>query len=362
MAAVPRPRPSQAADPALWEEARPTMRKLSVGVIGCGYWGPKLARNMHEIPDVHLAAVADLSEERLAHMKALYPYTTTTRDYRSVLEDPAIDAVVIATPVATHAGLALEALEAGKHVLVEKPLTRGTAEAIALIETAERHDLRLMVGHTFEYNPAVEQLKSLVAGRELGDVFYVNATRVNLGIFQRDINVLWDLAPHDISILISVLGVLPEAVAARGAAHVRRGIEDVGYLQLYFPNNVMGNIHVSWLDPHKIREMTFVGSAKMLVYDDIADDKLKLYDKGVDPPGYSDTPEEHVLSYRDRGTSVIPVPATEPLRVQCLHFLDCIRERRRPRSDGYSGWKVVKILEAAERSLHNRGMEEELAW
>ena len=338
------------------------MQKIRVGVIGCGYWGPKLARNIHEIPEAQLAAVSDLSEERLQHMKALYPYTTTTTRYRDLFDNPDIDAVILATPVASHAPLAREALRAGKHVMVEKPLTSSTEDAMDLIELAERTDRRLMVGHTFEYNPAVEQLKIAINDGSIGSMFYVNATRVNLGLFQRDINVIWDLAPHDISILVYVLGLLPEAVSARGAAHVRRGIEDVGYLQLYFPNNVMANVHVSWLDPHKIREMTFVGSEKMLVYNDISDEKLKLYDKGVDSPPYSDTPEEHVLSYRDRGTTVLPVPAVEPLRVQCRHFLDCIRDHRTPRSDGYSGWKVVKILEAAQRSLHNKGIEEELVW
>jgi predicted dehydrogenase len=295
-------------------------------------------------------------------MKALYPYTTTTSDYRALLRDPDIEAVIIATPVATHAALAREALTAGKHVLVEKPLTACADDAVALIELAEKMDRRLMVGHTFEYNPAVEELKGAISNGQIGEVLYVNATRVNLGIFQRDINVLWDLAPHDISILIYILGRLPEAVSARGAAHVHRGIEDVGYLQLYFADNVMANVHVSWLDPHKIRQMTFVGSEKMLVYDDIGAEKLKLYDRGVDPPGYSDTPEEHALSYRDRGTTVLPVPDVEPLHIQCRHFVQCIRERRTPRSDGYSGWKVVKILEAAQQSLRNRGREEELVW
>src|SRR4051794_23110382 len=299
------------------------MNKLGVGVIGCGYWGPKLARNIHELPDARLAAVADLSEDRLQHMKALYPYTTTTSDYRALLSDPEIEAVIIATPVATHAPLAREALRAGKHVLVEKPLTACADYAVALIELAEKMDRRVMVGATLEYNPAVDELKGAISNGQIGEVLYVNATRVNLGIFQRDINVLWDLAPHDISILIYILGRLPEAVSARGAAHVHRGIEDVGYLQLYFADNVMANIHVSWLDPHKIRQMTFVGSEKMLVYDDIGAEKLKLYDRGVDPPGYSDTPEEHALSYRDRGTTVLAVPSDEPLHIQCRHFVQC---------------------------------------
>jgi predicted dehydrogenase len=338
------------------------MDKLSLGVIGCGYWGPKLARNIHEIPDAHLASVADLSDERLRHMKALYPYTTITTNYKAILDNPNITAVVIATPVATHVDLARDSLLAGKHVLVEKPLTASTTDALELIALAEERDLRLMVGHTFEYNPVVERLKSLISNRAIGDVYYINATRVNLGIFQRDINVIWDLAPHDISILIYVLGLLPKRVSAHGAANVRDGIEDVGYLLLYFPNNVMATIHVSWLDPHKIRQITVVGSDKMLVYDDISTEKLKMYDRGVDRPGYSDTPEEHELSYRDNGASVVPVQYTEPLRLECLHFLECIREHRTPRSDGYSGWKVIKVLEAAQRSLHNKGVEEEIVW
>lgn len=337
---------------------------LKVGVIGCGYWGPKLARNFHDVPDVALQWVSDLRQDRLDHLVGLYPQVQATRDYRDLLASD-IDAVVIATPVSTHHCLALEALRAGKHVLVEKPIAASMAEAEKIVAEGERQGRVVMVGHTFEYNPAVEAVKELIASGDLGDIYYINGTRVNLGLFQPDINVVWDLAPHDVSILCFVLGMEPEMVSARGGAYVQRkkGIHDVAYLTFYFPNGVLADVRVSWLDPCKIRQYTVVGSEKMLVYDDIdPEDKILIYDKGVEVPPYSDTEEEFHLSYRYGDVVSYPVAWVEPLRAECQHFVDCIREGKEPRSSGRVGLKVVKVLEATQRSLLNGGAQENVPW
>ncbi|MDI7278121.1 MAG: Gfo/Idh/MocA family oxidoreductase, partial [Anaerolineae bacterium] len=248
---------------------------VRVGVIGCGYWGPKHARNFHELPGSSLAWACDLSPDRLDHVKRLYPEVQVTRDYGEVLSSD-VDAVVVATPVATHYRLVMEALRAGKHVLVEKPLTADVAQAEEIVAEGKRRGRVLMVGHTFEYNPAVEAVRDIIASGELGRIYYIDGTRVNLGVFQSDINVVWDLAPHDVSILRFILGAEPERVSARGSAYVqwRKCIYDVAYLAFSFPGGVLAEVHVSWLDPCKIRRYTIVGSHKMLVYDDIASDKI----------------------------------------------------------------------------------------
>jgi len=305
-----------------------------------------------------MAMVCDLRQDRLAHVRELYPAVRVTTDYQELLRSD-VEAVAIATPIPTHHRLAREALLAGKHVLVEKPLTANSEEAEDLVNLAEKRGLSLMVGHTFEYNPAVEYLRRIIAAGELGRIYYINATRVNLGIFQPDINVVWDLAPHDVSILLFILGMLPVNVSARGAAYVRPKIHDVAYLTLHFPNEIMADIRVSWLDPCKIRRITVVGSKKMVVYDDVEPtEKIKIYDKGVDVPPYSDTLEEFHLSYRYGDITTPAIPNVEPLRVECEHFLHCVRTGERPRSDGRDGLEVVRILEAATRSLLNGGMRE----
>ncbi len=333
-------------------------RHIQVGVIGAGYWGPKLIRNFQEIPDAAMTMVCDLEEDRLTHIKELYPAVRATKDYREVLASD-VDAVAIATPIPTHHQLAKEALLAGKHVLVEKPLTANSEQAEELVELAAQTGLTLMVGHTFEYNPAVEYLRRLVASGEMGRIYYINATRVNLGIFQPDINVVWDLAPHDVSILMFILGMVPVNVSARGGSYVQRRIHDVAYLTLHFPDEILADVRVSWLDPCKIRRITVVGSKKMVVYDDVEPtEKVKLYDKGVDVPPYSDTLEEFHLSYRYGDITTPAIPSAEPLRLECEHFLHCVRTGDKPRSDGQDGLEVVRILEAATRSLLNGGMRE----
>ena len=333
---------------------------LNVGVIGCGYWGPKLARNFHDIPDIHLTWVCDFREERLDHVVGLYPYVQATSNHHDLLASE-VDAVVIATPVTTHHPLAMEALRAGKHVLIEKPIAGSAREAEEIVNEGHRRGLVVMVGHTFEYNPAVEAVRHIVSSGELGEIYYINGTRVNLGLFQPDINVLWDLAPHDVSILRFVLGMDPDRVSARGGVYVQRekGIHDVAYLTLHFPNGVLADVRVSWLDPCKIRRYTVVGSEKMLVYDDIEpDDKVLLYDKGVEVPPYSDTEEEFHMSYRQGDGVPYPTEWVEPLRAECQHFVDCIGSGQKPRSCAEVGLKVVQVLEAAQKSLLNGGITE----
>jgi predicted dehydrogenase len=311
-----------------------------------------------------LGWVCDFSQDRLDHLKSLYPTVKATRDYRELL-DSDVDAITIATPVSTHYRLTLEALRAGKHVLVEKPMVASVPEAEEVVAEAEQRRLVLMVGHTFEYNPAVEAVREIVASGELGEIYYVSGTRVNLGLFQPDINVIWDLAPHDISMLLFILGLDPEAVSARGGVYVQRqkGIHDVAYVTLYFPNGVLADVRVSWLDPCKIRRYTVVGSDKMLVYDDIEpEEKILIYDKGVEVPPYSDTEEEFHLSYRYGDVVPYPINWVEPLRTECQHFSDCIRSGSQPRSSGRVGLKVVKVLEATQRSLINGGTQELLRW
>jgi len=351
----------EATSPRIFQETMP-QKVLNIGVIGYGYWGPKLVRNFQEIPATRVTMVADLDIARLTQVRRAYPDIAVTRGYLELLASD-VDAVAVATPVSTHFPIGRDCLRYGKHVLIEKPFVRNRAEGQALIDLAAERELVLMVGHTFEYNPAVEMLKEIVASGELGRVYYVHASRTNLGIFQKDINVLWDLAPHDISILLYVLGLEPLNVSACGEAYVQPGIHDVARLTVNFTDRVQAHIHVSWLDPCKIRRMTIVGDKKMVVYDDVEMlEKIKIYNKGVERPEHTDNYGEFQLSYR-YGNIIIPrIPPHEPLKVECTHFADCILHGRRPRSDGEVGLKVVKILESAEESLLNGGMREPIVW
>jgi predicted dehydrogenase len=330
---------------------------IGIGVIGAGYWGPKHIRNFNELPGTRVTMVSDLDTGRLGAVQALYPGIRTTTDYRQLLSSPDVDAVVVVTPVSTHMRLAGEALQAGKHVLVEKPLAASVKEAELLIQLAAEHDRVLMVGHTFLYNPAVHALRELVQSGALGEIFYIDAQRLNLGLFQRDINVMWDLAPHDISILLYVLGMEPLTVGATGTAYVQPGIEDVAYMQLEFPSRVRASIHVSWLDPKKVRQITVVGSKKMAVYDDVAAlDKLRVYDKGVDPPELTPDIGEFKLSYRYGEIRIPHVASTEPLRLECQHFLECVQRGCEPVSGGAQGLTVVRVLETAQAALKTASM------
>jgi predicted dehydrogenase len=306
---------------------------------------------------------ADLDAERLEHMRELHPYLQTTLDYRDILADPDIDGVAIATPVSTHHRLAMDALRANKHVFVEKPLAASSDECIAMAAEASARNRVLMVGHTFVYTAAVEKIRQLVVSGELGDIHYINSTRVNLGVFQRDINVIWDLAPHDISIMNYILGSRPVQVAAHGKSSVRRDVEDVAFIDLTYPDGVITNIHVSWLDPCKIRRTTVVGSRKMLVYDDVSSlEKIRVYDKGVSVPRHYDSFGEFSLSYRFGDILVPRLDDAEPLKVECHHFVDCIDSGQRPRSDSEEGLAVVRVLEASCASLRNDARRVEIAY
>ena len=336
------------------------MGKIKVGTIGYGYWGPNLVRNFVENPGSEMVIVADIKKERLSTIKASYPQVMITKDYKDLFNQN-LDAVVIATPPQSHYILAKECLEHGLHVLVEKPITLKSQHAEKLIELSKKNNLVLMVGHTFEYNAAVHTLKNLIDSGELGQIYYVDAARLNLGLFQRDLNVLWDLAPHDISILLYILGRNPISVSAHGMPFVNEGIQDVVYMNMVFPDNILAHIHVSWLDPCKVRRVTVVGSKKMVVYNDIESlEKIRVYDKGVEKPPYTDTFGDFQLSYR-YGDVIIPnIRFSEPLQRECQHFLDCITNHSTPQSDGQVGLNVVKIIEAAQRSLNQNGKHQEI--
>ena len=335
---------------------------IKIGAIGCGYWGPNLIRNFVEISTTELIAVADLDQDRLQHMQSRYSQIQyTTQDYREFFK-MGLDAVVISTPPQTHYKIARECLENNLHVLIEKPLATTSADVRHLIQIAEERGLVLMVGHTFEYNSAVRTLKEMIDSGELGDIHYIDAVRASLGLFHPSMNVIWDLAPHDISIMLHLLGASPYSVSTRGIACVQQTVEDIAYMTMMFPNNVLTHIRMSWLDPCKTRRITVVGSKKMVVYDDVeAQEKLKVYDKGVKAIRRTDTYGEFHFAYH-YGNIVSPfVRFEEPLRVECLHFAECIREGKRPLTDGYNGLRVVEIIEAAQRSLKNGGVQEPVA-
>jgi predicted dehydrogenase len=326
-----------------------------VAVVGYGYWGPQLVRNLSRLPVCDLAYVVDLSPERRQRAQLDCPEALAIANFEDALGDD-VDAIVVATPIRTHYRLARQALERGKHVLVEKPLAASSAEAAELARIAGQVGRTLMVGHTFMYNPAVEKLRQLVQDGALGKVCYVDAVRVNLGLFQSDINAMWDLAPHDLSILGYVLGEAPVAVSAQGGAFVTRNVHDVVYLTLQYASDMLAHIHVSWLNPSKTRRFTIVGDRQMVVYDDVeAMEKIRVFNRGVDAPERTSTFGEFQLSYR-YGDIVSPhIQWTEPLAVECRHFAEAILEGTTPRSDARNGVQIVRILEAADCSLAHNG-------
>jgi len=329
---------------------------MNLAVIGCGYWGPNLVRNFIQSNKVAQVTCCDLDQARLDRMKKLYPSVEVLSDYKELLERSDLDAVAIATPVKAHYPIAKEFLLRDKHVFIEKPLTHSYESALDLVRLAEERRKVLMVGHTFEYTAAVNKAKQIVENGELGRILYVSSIRVNLGLFQPDINVVWDLAPHDISIILYILGEAPTSVNCQGKAHFQKDIEDVATTTLQFRSGVIAFIHSSWLDPNKIRRTTIVGTKKMLVYDDIEpQEKIKIYDKGVEVPPYYDTFAEFQFSYRYGDIYSPRIDDYEPLKKESEHFLECIRTGRPPLSDGYSGLRVVSILEAASKSLKLSG-------
>ncbi|HNW08563.1 MAG: Gfo/Idh/MocA family oxidoreductase [Verrucomicrobia bacterium] len=329
---------------------------IKVGVAGCGYWGPNLIRNLRQSPDCQLKLLCDPSEQRLAHMRRLYPEVATTRQFDDLLNGADLDALVIATPVRYHYEMAMAGLRAGKHVFVEKPMARTEAEAEEMAALAEREGLVLMVGHTFLFSPAVRRMKEIVDAGDIGEVQYIAARRLNLGLFQKDINVAWDLAPHDISILLHLLEEHPVSVSCQGSCHVTRSIEDVTMMYLTFARNRCAMIHNSWLDPKKVRQMTVVGSQRMIVYDDTEPlEKLKIYDARVEVPPHYDTFAEFTYSYHYGDAYVPYIKQDEPLKLECQHFLECIRAKCTPIAGGRLGLEVVRILEAASESLRQQG-------
>jgi predicted dehydrogenase len=329
---------------------------ITVAVVGVGGWGKNLARNYFEIPNARLKYICDLDDGKLSTLARQLPGTQTTKDFEAVLTDPEVQAVVIATSGATHYTLCKRALERGKDVYVEKPMVLEVGQAEELIKVAAKLERVLMVGHLLEYHPVVVRLQGMIRSGELGDVQYIYSQRLNLGTVREDENALWNFAPHDISSILFMLGKEPVNVQARGQSYLRRGIEDVVFLSMYFDDKTMAHVHVSWLDPHKIRKMTIVGSKKMAVFDDLeSTDKLTIYDKGAQYSANYDTYAEYIgLRFGDITIPYIKVG--EPLRHECNHFLDCVRDRKTPRSDGLDGLRVVKILAAADESLHAGGV------
>jgi len=328
----------------------------NIGVIGCGYWGPNLIRNFFQMPEAEMKIAADLSQDRLKYLQSLYPGLSITTDYMDIIDNPEIDAVAIATPVFTHRRFVMEALAKGKHVFVEKPMASSLKDARDMIALAEKMQKRLMVGHTFEYHAAVRKIKEIIDSGELGDVYYINSQRLNLGLFQKDINVVWDLAPHDISIILYLLGKEPEEIVTTGTCHVNPEIQDVATVSMTFKDNIIAFIQCSWLDPNKVRKMTIVGSKKMLVYDDIQqNEKLWIFDKGVDVPSHYDTFADFQYSYRYGDITIPKIDNYEPLKFELQHFVECIENGGTPQTDGQNGLRVVKILEAAQHSIDNGG-------
>ena len=331
-------------------------KPLKIGVVGCGYWGPNLARNFRSLTDCELTVVCDRDEARLKHMKELFPETAQSHSFDDMLDKSDVDAVVVATPVHLHHELAMAALLAGKHTFIEKPMASSAAECEELLRIAGEHKLTVMVGHTFLYSPPVRKIKAIVDSGEIGEIRYISARRLNLGLFQQDINVVWDLAPHDLSIILYLMGKGPSAVNCQGSANVAPAIEDVATLILSFDDGGFATIQSSWLDPRKIREMTIVGTEKMIVYDDLEPlQKIRIYDHRVEAPPHYDSFAEFQYSYHYGDMWAPHITQEEPLKVECQHFLDCIRSGDTPISSGQSGLESVRILEAASESLKRGG-------
>ena len=330
--------------------------KPNVAVVGCGYWGPNLIRNFRALPDCDLKIMCDLSEKRLAHLRTVYPEVEGSMDYAHLLNGISLDAVVIATSVKSHFPMAKASLLAGKHTFIEKPMASSSAECEELVAIARQQGLVLMTGHTFLYSPAVRKIKEIISKGDIGEIRYISARRLNLGLFQKDINVAWDLAPHDISIIQHIIGEHPTTVNCRGSAHITPGIEDVTTMCLCYSGKRSAIIHSSWLDPRKVREMTIVGSNRMIVYDDVAPlEKIRIFDARVECPPHYDTFAEFHYAYHYGDVYAPYIKQEEPLKTECQHFLDCIKQGTTPISDGTQGLELVRILEASSESLKQGG-------
>jgi predicted dehydrogenase len=331
-------------------------KQQKVGVVGCGYWGPNLIRNFVGLADCKLQLICDQDQSRLDHLTQLYPGVDATREFAPMLNGSDLDAIAIATPVHLHHSLAKQSLEAGKHTFIEKPMASSSEECQELRDIARKKKLTLMVGHTFLYSSPVRRIKEIIDHGDIGEVRYISARRLNLGLFQKDINVVWDLAPHDLSIILYLMGESPTAINCQGQANVTPGIEDVANMTLFFPSKGYATVHSSWLDPKKTREMTIVGSKRMIVYDDLEPlEKIKVYDARVERPAHYDTFADFHYSYHYGDMYAPHVPQSEPLKVECQHFLDCIRTGATPMSCGMRGQEIVQIMEAANQSMRNGG-------
>jgi predicted dehydrogenase len=332
--------------------AKPPM--IRVGVIGYGYWGPNVVRNFFGVDHTCVEMLCDMNPSALARAKKNYPSLQVTTDPDEILKSPKIDAVAIVTPVWTHYKLAKTALENGKHVFVEKPFTSSSEQAEELIELAARKNLKIMVDHTFLFTGAVRKIRELTESGALGDLYYYDSLRVNLGLFQHDVSVIWDLAPHDLSIMDHLIKGEPEAIVATGECHLN-GVEDVAFMTIYFPNNVIAHINVNWLSPVKIRMTMIGGQKKMLVWNDlVADEKIRVYDKGVNITS-GDKVRELLVNYRSGDMWAPQLEQLEALRVELDYFADCILQDKSPFNDGQAGLRVVRMLEAADRSIKQRG-------
>jgi predicted dehydrogenase len=329
---------------------------IRVGVIGYGYWGPNLVRNFMAAPGSAVTRVCDLREERLAPLQKLYPSVKMSTKPDDLINDPEIDAVVIATPVSSHFELAMASLKAGKHVLVEKPLAARSDQARQLIDEAAQRKLVLLVDHTFVYTDAVRKIRELIASGELGEIYYYDAVRVNLGLFQHDVNVVWDLAIHDLSIMDYVLPEKPVAISATGISHIPGQPENVAYITLFFAGAQIAHVHVNWLTPVKVRHTLIGGSEKMILYDDLEpSEKLKVYDKGINVTPRQEDVYKMLVSYRSGDMWAPRLDNTEALQTEALHFIDCVENGRQPDTDGPAGLRMVSMIEAAETSLRHRG-------
>jgi predicted dehydrogenase len=334
---------------------------IGVGIVGYGYWGPNLVRNFVETAGSHVVAVCDLRPENLAAVSRRYPAVRTTGNFSELLNDPGIDAIAVATPVRSHFPLALAALEVGKHVLIEKPMTETVQQARQLIDVAEQRNRVLMVDHTFVYTPAIRKLRELVASDELGEIYYYDSIRVNLGLFQHDVNVIWDLAVHDFSILEYVLADHPIAISANGASPVQQSPESIAYISLFLGSGTIAHINVNWLAPVKVRQVLIGGSQKMVVYNDLEpSEKVKVYDKGVVLTDNPDKIYQMRVGYRSGDMWAPQLSTREALATEVEHFIDCIENCCKPDTGAAAGMRVVELLEAATKSMAQRGQPVEL--
>lgn len=336
---------------------------VRIGIVGLGYWGPNLARNFHNRSDSQVAILCDQSEKRLNHIASKYPDLRTSIDPDAVFDPKVVDAVVIATPSCTHYDLAKRAIEVGLHTFVEKPMAMSPNECMHLIELSEKRGVTLFVGHIFLYTAAVTKLRDLIDSGDLGDICYISASRLNLGPVRTDTSVLWDLASHDVSVILHLMDATPVSVNCQGISRLSDGIQDICSMTIYFDNNTMAIVQVSWLNPNKTRLMTIVGDRKMAVYNDVEPlEKIRIYDKGVEQPRYSESYGDFHFSYRYGDTLSPMLNEEEPLKKECAHFIECINTQTPPLTDGFNGLEVVMVLKAAEASLKRNGSPIEIEW